>query len=121
MGKKCLRACAKYADSHESAHAQGAILAFTLNSCILQYPIILLEDSEGPDQTAHLRSLIWAYAVRACPEDTFSLSTALFIMWSDKNDDQVFETRIYLIIMCIMYQVLYHESVFMFFDTMAVN
>ena len=26
--------------------------------------MILLAHSEGPDQTAHLRSLIWAFAVR---------------------------------------------------------
>ena len=26
--------------------------------------MILLADNEGPDQTAHSRSLIWAFAVR---------------------------------------------------------
>ena len=28
--------------------------------------MILLADSEGPDETAHMRSLIWAFAVRLC-------------------------------------------------------
>ena len=34
--------------------------------CIRQYPVILLADSESPDQTAHPRSLIRAFAVRLC-------------------------------------------------------
>ena len=31
---------------------------------------------QGPDQTAHSRSLIWAFDVRACPEVTSSLGAA---------------------------------------------
>ena len=38
--------------------------------------MILAADSEDPDQTAHERSLIWVLAVRACPEETFSLCAA---------------------------------------------
>ena len=38
--------------------------------------MILAADSEGPDQTAHTRSLIRAFALRACPEGTFSLGAA---------------------------------------------
>ena len=34
--------------------------------------MILQADSEGPDQTAQMRSLIWAFAVRICPECLFS-------------------------------------------------
>ena len=35
--------------------------------------MILLADSEGPDQTARMRRLIWAFTDRAhMPEDTFS-------------------------------------------------
>ena len=41
--------------------------------------MILLVDSEGPDQTAQMRSLIWALPVRACPKDTFSLGAAHII------------------------------------------
>ena len=33
----------------------------------------LSADNEGPDQTALMRSLIWAFVVRACPEGAFSL------------------------------------------------
>ena len=36
----------------------------------------LTEDSKGPDQTARMRSLIRAFAVRACSEDKFSLCAA---------------------------------------------
>ena len=38
--------------------------------------MILLADSEGPDQTAHLGSLIWTFAVRTWPEGTFLLDGA---------------------------------------------
>ena len=41
-----------------SAHAQGLIRAFALRSYIPSYPKGLLANSEGADQTAHLRSLI---------------------------------------------------------------
>ena len=34
--------------------------------------MVLTAESEGPEQTAHPRSLIWAFAVRACSEGTFS-------------------------------------------------
>ena len=37
--------------------------------------MILLADSEGPDQTARVCSLIWAFAVRILQEDTFSRGT----------------------------------------------
>ena len=36
--------------------------------------MILLTDSEGPDQTARMRSLIWAFAVRICPKTRFRMS-----------------------------------------------
>ena len=36
----------------------------------LVYTMILFADSKGPDQTAHSRSLIWAFAVRTCTKDT---------------------------------------------------
>ena len=38
--------------------------------------MILLADSEGPDQTAHLNSLIWAFTVYTCLKGTFSLGGA---------------------------------------------
>ena len=38
--------------------------------------MISLADSEGPDQTARMRSLIWAFAVRIWSEGTFSLDGA---------------------------------------------
>ena len=57
-------------------HMCRLIRAFVLQSYILWYLMILLADSAGPDQTAHLRSLIWAFAVCPCPEGMFSLSVA---------------------------------------------
>ena len=46
---------------------------------ILQYPIILLADSEGPDQTAHPRSLIWAFAVRICLKTHFRMARPIYM------------------------------------------
>ena len=34
-------------------------------------PMNLFADSEGPDQTARMRSLIWAFAVRLYPRYVF--------------------------------------------------
>ena len=31
-------------------------------------------DSEGPDQTARMRRLIWAFAVRICPKTRFRMA-----------------------------------------------
>ena len=53
--KKCLRACAKYAESHDPAHAQGFIRAFGLHSYILWYPVILLAESEAAQADLGLR------------------------------------------------------------------
>ena len=44
-----------------------------LLSIDIWYQMSFAADSEGPDQTAQTRSLIWAFAVRACPENKFSL------------------------------------------------
>ena len=67
------------ADSDHPAHAQSIIHASALDSYILQYPMILLADSEGPDQTARMRSLIWAFAVRISPMTSFSQGAAYIV------------------------------------------
>ena len=36
--------------------------------------MILLADSEGPDQTARMRRLIWAFPVRLCPKARFRMA-----------------------------------------------
>ena len=36
--------------------------------------MILFTDSEGPDQTARMRKLIWAFAARICPKTRFRLA-----------------------------------------------
>ena len=35
--------------------------------------MILLVDSDGPDQTARTRSLVWAFAVCICPKTRFRM------------------------------------------------
>ena len=71
----CLRTCAAWTNHH--AHAQSLIRAFALHRYILQYLMIMWADSESPDQTAHLRSLIWAFAIRICPKTRFRLARPL--------------------------------------------
>ena len=78
--KHCLRTCAKCADSDHPEHAQSLIRVFALHSYILQCPMILLGDSEGPDQPARMRRLIWAFAVRICPK-RFSHGAAQLLTW----------------------------------------
>ena len=39
--------------------------------------MILLADSEGPDQTARMRRLIWAFAVRILPKVCFRMARAI--------------------------------------------
>ena len=45
---------------------------FPIPHYILHFLMILQADSESPDQTARMRSLIWAFLVRTCCKDTFS-------------------------------------------------
>ena len=71
----CLRTCAAWTNPH--AHAQSLIRAFALHWYILQYLMIMLADSKGPDQIAHPRSLIWAFAIRICPKTRFRLARPL--------------------------------------------
>ena len=53
-------------------HAQTLIRTFALHWYNLYGQVIMLTDSERPDQTARMRRLIWAFAVRIMPKDTFS-------------------------------------------------
>ena len=55
--KTCLRICAKCIFSDHPVYAQNIIRAFALHSYILLHPIILLANSEDPDQTAQMPSL----------------------------------------------------------------
>ena len=51
---------------------------------ILYCQMTLLADSEGPDQTARMRMLIWAIAVRICSKTRFRMvrSICLYTSWS---------------------------------------
>ena len=54
--------------------AQNLIWAFALHSYMPQYRMSLLADSEGPDQTARMRRLIWAFIVRRCLKTRFLMA-----------------------------------------------
>ena len=41
-------------------------------------PLILSADSKGPDQTARMRRLIWAFAVRICPKARLHIVLYMF-------------------------------------------
>ena len=56
------RACANYHTDHCSP-----FITFTF--CIVSNDSV--SSSEGPDQTARMRRLIWAFAVRICPKTRF--------------------------------------------------
>ena len=56
--------------THAQSHI-GICFPFALHSYILQCPMRLLADSKGPDQTARMRRLILALAVRKCPKTRF--------------------------------------------------
>ena len=47
--------------------------------------MILFANSEGPDQTAHPRSLIWAFAVCTWPEGLFSPGGLIWCLRCEKN------------------------------------
>ena len=84
--------CTKCAYSDHSKHVQSIIWAFALNSYILLYPMILLMDSEVPDQTAWMQRLIWAFPVSIMPRDTF-LHGAKISHWSNLTFIQTFPWR----------------------------
>ena len=61
------------------AQAQSPIQAFDFYRYILYCQMFLLADNEGPDQTARMRSLIWAFAVSICPKTHFRMTRAIYI------------------------------------------
>ena len=73
-------------------HAQSFIRAFALHWYILYCFMILLADSGGPDQTARMRSLIWAFAVRICPKTPFRKAQSIYHMTRAKRKS-VFRAR----------------------------
>ena len=64
--------CSK--DPDESAEIYSLVGNFAILRYDLQCTIILLPDSEGPDQTAWMRRLIWAFAVRIFPKTRFRMA-----------------------------------------------
>ena len=72
-GKKTLM---PYANSESrDEHANQCRLLWTFSVCrhILQYPLILKGDNEGPDQPAQTRRLIWACVVRTLHKGPFRM------------------------------------------------
>ena len=58
--------------------AQCIVRAFILQLYILQYTMIVLADREGHDQTARMRRLIWAFAVRIWPKAGFRMLRPIY-------------------------------------------
>ena len=75
--KRAFRHSLKCSETDHPAHAQSITPVFSLHSYILYYPMILLADNEGPDQTARMRRLIWAFVVGICPKTRFSHGAAI--------------------------------------------
>ena len=76
QAKKTLRTCANWADSD--------FLRMRKVSRYISFQMLLLADSEGPDQPAQLRRLIWAFAVRICPKVRFRMGRRIwpFLHWA---------------------------------------
>ena len=53
---------------------KSLIQTFSRHWNILLYPMILFADSERPDQTARIRRLISAFALRVCPKTRFRMA-----------------------------------------------
>ena len=68
--KKMLSNMCKMRTDHP-AHAQSIMQAFTFHSYILWHTIIVIADSEGSNQTARMRRLIWVFPVRIGPRSRF--------------------------------------------------
>ena len=62
--------------SHKNAHPCSPIGTFCVRLHILQYPLLLRADNEGPDQPVLMRRLIWAFVDRKLHKGPF---LALFI------------------------------------------
>ena len=52
----------------QQAEIYGLMRTFAILCYVLQVPVIPYVDCEGPDQTARMRRLIWAFAVRIRPK-----------------------------------------------------
>ena len=65
---------------------QNIILAFAFDSYILYYPITLLADNEGPDQTAWMRRLIRVFAVRIYAKRRFRMALPEELYWTQQID-----------------------------------
>ena len=71
QAQRCIRACAKCSgsdSSHSCAKSHPGICYQLIYSIV---SMIQLANSAGPDQTAQMRRLIWASAVRICPKTRF--------------------------------------------------
>ena len=53
-------------------HVQSLMRAFALHRYILECPMILLADCEGPDQAVWMHRLIWALAVAYAQRHVFT-------------------------------------------------
>ena len=98
-------------DPDQPAGIHSLIRNFARLRYVIHYPIILQADSEGPDQTAPMSRLIWAFTVRICPKvrfcmarptqrrslsvcDAQSVKRALITYANSEDDDETAQSRI---------------------------
>ena len=74
QAEKCLWTWANMRKCISTCTSEKYHLTFALYSCFLRYPMSLLADSEGPDQTTQMHSLIWAFTVHICPKPHFLMA-----------------------------------------------
>ena len=70
------------------------------SSPLMQYPMILFADSEGPNQTARMRRLIWAFAVCICHKTRFRMERPYIYLtlntpWANSADDKLMTVYYY--------------------------
>ena len=82
QAKKWLQTCAKATDSDHPWQWQSIFQAFALNSYFLWYPMILLGNNEGADQTAWMCRLIWTFSVHICLKTCFCVAWPVYLLYS---------------------------------------
>ena len=105
-------------DLYHPAHAQSRpFICFPLKHSMVAIDSCL-QDSEGPDQTARMRRLIWAFAVRLCPKYVCAWH-ALNIIRSCKQTDTVWPVSVFT--KTDLFFSFFHFFFFFFFFFVALN
>ena len=65
-------------DPDQQAEIYSLIRNLYIVCYVLQYPLVLQADKEGPDQTAPMRMLIWAFPVCISPKIGLRMAWPIF-------------------------------------------